>query len=323
VRIGVNVITRHREQLETANYAGIEMLSGQIFSKDRSIMANPALRQEIEKGCFITAPGVYDLISALIADRMGFKALYVTGYGTVASSLGLPDAGLATYSQMLDRVGRIAEMTRTPVIADADTGYGGLLNVRHTVRGYESAGVTAIQIEDQEFPKKCGHTPMRRVVPLGDMVRKIRVAYDSRSSGDFLIIARTDARTGNGLEDAIGRGIAYGEAGADIIFVESPESEEELEEIGRRIEKPLLANMVHGGRTPMLTADRLNDLGFSIAIHPALGFLATGQALRHAYADLQRHGTTSADVPMYSFSEFNELIGFPDVWEFERRYTET
>ena len=286
-------------------------------------MANPVLRQEIDNGGFVTAPGVYDLISALIADRMGFKALYVTGYGTVASSLGLPDAGLASYSQMLDRIGRIAEMTKTPVVADADTGYGGLLNVRHTVRGYEKAGVTAIQIEDQEFPKKCGHTPMRRVIPLDDMVRKIKVAYDSRSSADFLIIARTDARTGNGLDDAIRRGVAYGEAGADIIFVESPESEAELAEIGRRIDKPLLANMVHGGRTPMLSSDRLKELGYSIAIHPALGFLATGQALRHAYADLQRHGTTSADVPMYSFSEFNDLIGFPDVWEFERRYGES
>ena len=285
-------------------------------------MANPALRKEIDKGAFVTAPGVYDLISALIADRMGFKALYVTGYGTVASSLGLPDAGLATYSEMIDRIGRIAGMTKTPVIADADTGYGGLLNVRHTVRGYEKAGVTAIQIEDQEFPKKCGHTPNRRVVPTADMVRKLQVANDARSSADFLIVARTDARTGNGLEDAIRRGVAYAEAGADIIFVESPETVEELAEIGRRIDKPLLANMVHGGRTPMLPSDKLKELGFSIAIHPALGFLSAGQALRNAYADLQANGTTSAAVPMYSFAEFNDLIGFPDVWEFERRYKE-
>jgi len=285
-------------------------------------MANPALRKEIDNGAFVTAPGVYDLISALIADRMGFKALYVTGYGTVASSLGLPDAGLATYSEMIDRIGRIAGMTKTPVIADADTGYGGLLNVRHTVRGYEKAGVTAIQIEDQEFPKKCGHTPFRRVIPMEDMVRKVQVANDARSSADFLIVARTDARTGNGLEDAIRRGVAYAEAGADIIFVESPESVEELAEIGRRIDKPLLANMVHGGRTPMLPSDKLKDLGFAVAIHPALGFLSAGQALRNAYADLQANGTTSAAVPMYSFTEFNDLIGFPDVWEFERRYKE-
>src|SRR6478752_3698682 len=208
-------------------------------------MASPALRQEIDNGAFVTAPGVYDLISALIADRMGFKALYVTGYGTVASALGLPDAGLASYSQMIDRIGRIAEMTKRPVIADADTGYGGLLNVRHTVRGYEAAGVSAIQIEDQEFPKKCGHTPNRRVVPLEDMVRKIRVASDSRSSADFLIIARTDARTSKGLDEAIRRGVAYGEAGADIVFIESPETEAEMVEIARRIDKPLIANLVH------------------------------------------------------------------------------
>ncbi len=285
-------------------------------------MPSPALLQEIRKGGFVTAPGVFDLISALIADRMGFKALYVTGYGTVASSLGLPDAGLATYSQMIDRIGRITEMTKTPIIADADTGYGGLLNVRHTVRGYEQAGVTAIQIEDQEFPKKCGHTPNRRVIPAADMVRKIRVASDSRSSADFLIVARTDARTGRGLDEAIRRGIAYGEAGADVIFVESPESEEELAEIGRRIDKPLLANMVNGGRTPMLPADRLAALGFSIAIFPAIGFLAAGEALQRAYADLQQNGTTTAAVPVFSFTEFNKLMGLDDVREFERRYAE-
>jgi 2,3-dimethylmalate lyase len=286
-------------------------------------MADPALRAHLEAGRFIAAPGVYDLISALIADRMGFRALYVTGYGTVASALGLPDAGLATYSQMIDRIGRIAEMTATPVIADADTGYGGLLNVRHTVRGYEKAGVTGIQIEDQEFPKKCGHTPNRRVVPLADMVRKIKVASDSRSSADFLIIARTDARTSLGLDEAIRRGIAYGEAGADIVFIESPESESELAEVARRIGKPVIANMVNGGRTPMLPAARLQELGFSAAIFPAVGFLATAEALTNAYRDLQEHGTTSSAVPMFSFAAFNELIGFKDVWEFEKRYAET
>ncbi|ABQ33379.1 oxaloacetate decarboxylase [Bradyrhizobium sp. BTAi1] len=286
-------------------------------------MPDPALRQALATGDFIAAPGVYDLISALIADRMGFKALYVTGYGTVASSLGLPDAGLATYSEMLDRIARIVAMTKTPVIADADTGYGGLLNVRHTVRGYEKAGVTAIQLEDQEFPKKCGHTPHRRVIPTADMIRKIKVASDARSSADFLIIARTDARSGKGLDEAISRGRAYADAGADIVFVESPESEAEMAEIGRMIDKPLLANMVNGGRTPMLSADRLKQLGFAVAIFPAVGFLATAEALTRAYDDLRRHGTTTEAVPMFSFAEFNRLIGFEDVWEFERRYSET
>jgi 2-methylisocitrate lyase-like PEP mutase family enzyme len=286
-------------------------------------MASPTLHQSIAKGEFVLAPGVFELVSALIADKMGFKALYVTGYGTVASALGLPDAGLATYSQMIDRVGRIAEMTKTPVIADADTGYGGLLNVRHTVRGYEQAGVAAIQLEDQEFPKKCGHTPDRRVIPIEDMVRKIRVASDSRSSADFLIVARTDARTGKGLDEAIRRGVAYAEAGADIIFVESPESEAEMAEIGKRIHKPLLANIVNGGRTPMLHADKLKALGFSVAIYPAVGFLSAGEALRRAYMDLRENGTSTSAVPMYSFAEFNKLLGFEDVWEFERRYAET
>jgi 2-methylisocitrate lyase-like PEP mutase family enzyme len=286
-------------------------------------MSDPRVRAAIAAEEFIVAPGVYDLISALIADRMGFTALYVTGYGSVASSLGLPDAGIATYTQMLDRVGRICEMTTTPVVADADTGYGGLLNVRHTVRGYEAAGVTAIQIEDQEFPKKCGHTPFRRVVPMEDMVRKVRVACDSRSSPDFLVIARTDARSGLGLDEAIRRGEAYAAAGADIVFIESPESEAEMVEIAARIDKPLLANLVSGGRTPMIPATRLAEIGFAMALLPAAGFLSAAKALENSYADILRNGVSTDATPMYSFSEFNRLIGFEDVWEFEKRYAET
>jgi 2,3-dimethylmalate lyase len=285
-------------------------------------MADPRLKQAIEAKEFILAPGVFDLISALIADRAGFKALYVTGYGTVASYLGLPDAGIATYRDMIERIGQIVKMTKTPVIADADTGYGGLLNVRHTVRGYEAAGVTAIQIEDQEFPKKCGHTPNRRVIPLEDMVRKIRVASDARSSSDFLIIARTDSRTSLGLDEAIRRGEAYREAGADVVFIESPESEAEMQTVSDRIDAPLFANMVNGGRTPLLSSDRLKELGYAIAIHPALGFLSVGAALDKAYKDLATNGITSPDIDLYSFAEFNKLLGFEDVWEFEKRYAE-
>ena len=283
-------------------------------------MADPALRNALKKRDVIVAPGVYDLISALVADRMGFKALYVTGYGTVASAMGLPDAGIATYRDMVERIGTIAKMTRTPVIADADTGYGGLLNVRHTVRGYEAAGVTAIQLEDQEFPKKCGHTPNRRVIPADDMVQKIRVASDSRSSKDFLIIARTDSRTGLGLDEAMRRMDAYAKAGADILFIEAPESEAEMEIIGQHFEQPLLANMVNGGKTPMLPAKRLTELGYRIAIFPATGFLATAAALQSGYQELLDAGTSTGKTPMYSFAEFNQLIGFPDVWEFEKKY---
>lgn len=283
-------------------------------------MNDKSLKGALADGGIIVAPGVYDMISALIADRMGFKALYVTGYGTVASHLGLPDAGLATYSDMLERVQRIASMTETPVIADADTGYGGLLNVRHTVRGYEEAGVAGIQIEDQEFPKKCGHTPNRKVIPVEDMVMKIRVACDSRRSDETLIVARTDSRTSLGLDEALRRAEAYSAAGADIIFVESPESEEEMERIASRIDKPVLANMVDGGRTPILSAERLAELGFSVAIFPGSGFLATAAALKTVYEDIKLNGRTTEASELYSFADFNELIGFRDVWEFEKKY---
>jgi 2-methylisocitrate lyase-like PEP mutase family enzyme len=195
-----------------------------------------------------------------------------------------------------------------------------LLNVRHTVRGYEDAGVSAIQIEDQEFPKKCGHTPGRRVVPLEDMVRKIEVAVDSRRSDDFLIVARTDSRTTLGLDEAIRRGKAFARAGADVVFVESPESEEEMRRVAEEIDAPLFANMVNGGRTPLLSADRLKELGYAIAIHPAVGFLAVGAALSKAYADLAKNGETSANIDLYSFAEFNKLLGFEDVWAFEKKF---
>tara|TARA_R110000751_G_scaffold307857_3_gene432917 strand:+ start:65151 stop:66011 length:861 start_codon:yes stop_codon:yes gene_type:complete len=285
-------------------------------------MADPKLKSALSSGDFILAPGVFELVSALIADSMDFKALYVTGYGTVASYLGLPDAGIATYSDMINRISTIVERTKTPVIADGDTGYGGLLNVRHTVRGYEQAGVSAIQLEDQEFPKKCGHTPNRRVIPLEDMVRKIEVAVDSRRSDDFLIIARTDSRTGLGLDEAIRRGQAFAKAGADVVFVESPESEEEMKRVSDAIDAPLFANMVNGGRTPLLSADRLKELGYAIGIHPAIGFLSMGAALRSAYGDLKENGETTDKIDLYNFQEFNELLGFKDVWEFEKKFAQ-
>lgn len=283
-------------------------------------MTQMTLKQQLESGEIIVAPGIYDMISALMADRMGFKALYMTGYGTVASHLGLPDAGLATYTDMVNRVATMAKMTSTPIIADGDTGYGGLLNVQHTVRGYEAAGAAAIQLEDQEFPKKCGHTPGRRVIPIEDMVKKIQVACEARKSDDFLIIARTDARTELGLEEALKRAQSYADAGADVLFVESPENEEEMTEIGKRLNKPLVANMVPGGRTPLLPADKLQSLGFSLAIHPAAGFLATAQALEKSYSDIRDNGDVTDWSLMYSFSEFNKIIGFEDVWEFEKRH---
>jgi 2-methylisocitrate lyase-like PEP mutase family enzyme len=272
----------------------------------------------------IVAPGVYDLVSAKLADRAGFDALYMTGFGVVASHLGYPDAGLATYSDMVGRVRQIAEGVGTPLIADGDTGYGGLLNVDHTVRGYEAAGARAIQLEDQEFPKKCGHTPSRRVIPLADAARKIKVAAEARSSRDFKIIARTDARTALGLDEALRRGEAFLKAGADILFIESPESEEEMRRIGAAFDAPLLANMVEGGRTPILSREELESIGYKIAIYPVAGLLAASAALSSVYAHLKAEGTTLGwPGELTAFSDFVSMIGFERIWDFERRNAET
>ncbi|MBR0679255.1 isocitrate lyase/PEP mutase family protein [Roseomonas eburnea] len=283
-------------------------------------MANPALRQAFAQKRFIVAPGVFDMISAKIADGMGFDCIYGTGFGTVASALGVADAGIATYSDMVARMGQMARGCRTPLIADADTGYGGLLNVRHTVMGYEAAGISGIQLEDQEMPKKCGHTPGRRVIPAEEMVLKIKVAAEARTSPDFLIVARTDARTTLGLEEAIRRGLMFGEAGADIVFIESPESEDEMRAIGKAIPKPLLANMVEGGRTPILPAAKLQEIGYAMAIYPAIGFLAAAAALEKAYAHLKATGDSLAIGESYGFRRMTELMGFPEVWDFESRW---
>lgn len=278
------------------------------------------LKARLAQPGLICAPGIFDGISARIADAMGFDALYMTGYGTVASHLGLPDAGLATYSDMVNRVATFADICRTPIIADGDTGYGGLLNVDHAVRGYEKAGAAAIQIEDQEFPKKCGHTPGRRVIPMEDMVRKIKVAVEARESSDFLIIARTDARTTLGLDEALRRGEAFAHAGADIIFVESPESEEEMASICATIDKPLIANLVEGGRTPILPRATLEELGYRIAIFPGSGFLAAGTALQAIYRTILEEGSTAGhEESLYPFDAFSRLMGFERVWDFDKR----
>lgn len=283
----------------------------------------PGLRDRLDAGEFIVAPGVYDLISARLADRYDFAALYMTGYGVTASYLGLPDAGLASYTQMLDRVSTIAGGVSKPLIADADTGYGGLLNVDHTVRGYEQAGAAAVQIEDQVFPKKCGHTPGREVIPCDDMVKKIEVAVAARASRDLLIVARTDARAVNGLDDAISRGRAYAEAGADVIFIEAPRSVDEMRSIAQAIDAPLLANMVNGGSTPILSATALRDLGYQVAIFPGTAFLAAAAAIDGVYRHLQATGEGEPPVPVYEFEDFSRLMDFERVWAFERRWADT
>jgi 2-methylisocitrate lyase-like PEP mutase family enzyme len=281
--------------------------------------------QRLRSPGLIVAPGVYEMVSLRLADRMNFDALYMTGYGTVASLLGLPDAGLATYTEMVGRVTVMAGMAKTPLIADGDTGYGGLLNVRHTIRGYEMAGAVAIQLEDQEFPKKCGHTPGRRVIPMEDMVKKIEVAVATRTDPNFKIIARTDARTTLGLDEALRRGEAYARAGADILFIESPETQEEMSLIGRAFPNhPLIANMVEKGRTPVLSKLDLEQLGYKIAIFPVTALLASVHAMTKVFEHFKDSGSSiNNPVDLYDFGELSKLMGFEDVWEFEKRFVET
>ncbi|CAN5218551.1 isocitrate lyase/PEP mutase family protein [soil metagenome] len=284
-------------------------------------MTRKSLKGVLKKGKLIAAPGIYDMISMRIADRMGFEALYMTGYGTVASYMGLPDAGLASYADMVNRVTAFCQMAETPVVCDGDTGYGGLLNVAHTVRGYAQAGAAAIQLEDQEFPKKCGHTPGRRVIPIDDMVAKIKVAVEARAGTDLQIIARTDARTVHGLDEALRRAEAYSKAGADILFVESPETEAELTTIGKTFDQPMIVNVVESGRTPVLPAATYEQMGFALAIYPALGFLSAGQALHTAYSHLKATGSSvGVPAPLYDFMEFSKLMGFEQVWEFDKQH---
>ena len=289
-------------------------------------MSDGRLKAVLESGEFIVAPGVFEMFSAKIADGMGFKALYMTGYGISASHLGLADAGLVTYRDMVERARTIAQGTKTPLIADADTGFGGLLNVRETVRGYEAAGVQAIQIEDQETPKKCGHTPNRRVVSLEDAVKRIEVAVEARRSKDFLIIARTDARTGMGMDEAIRRAKAFAKAGADILFVEAPESEEEFKRVGGELasQGKLLANMVPTGKSPVVSAEKLKGFGFSIAIYPSAGMGAACSAIERSFSYLKENQTLeNCPVPAYDMKQLHELVGFQDVWDFEKRHVET
>jgi 2-methylisocitrate lyase-like PEP mutase family enzyme len=281
----------------------------------------PSLRDILRQPGILALPGVFDGISARVANSLGFPALYMTGYGAVASALGVPDAGLASVTEMLDRVRCIAAAIDVPFIADGDTGYGGLLNVDRTVRAYAAAGAAGIQLEDQEIPKKCGHTEFRRVVPYADAVQKIRVAVDARPDSEFLIVARTDARYSEGLDEALRRAEGFLQAGADILFIESPESLEELRRIGETFRgAALLANMVEGGRTPFLSTAELQGLGFKVVLFPGTGFLTAAKALRDGYAYLRQNGTSTGGPAQTPFSEMNAMMGFPAVHRFEAKW---
>jgi 2-methylisocitrate lyase-like PEP mutase family enzyme len=283
-------------------------------------MANPILREKLTSGKFFVVPGIQDMIAAVIANKVGFDLVYGTGYWLTASAWGLPDAGIATYTEMRNRMEILARTSNAAVIADGDTGYGGLLNVHHTVCGYEASGVTAIQIEDQEFPKKCGHTPHRRVIPTEDMVEKIKVACDARQDKDnFVIIARTDARQSEGFDGSMRRMEAYAKAGADVLFPEALESEEEMARACSLLDTPVMANMSNGGSTPVPVASVLEDIGFAYAIYPSLTSLAAASAMETSLRNLKDNGIGDP-AGLFSFKEFCSLIGFEDVWAFERKW---
>jgi len=286
-------------------------------------MTDPSLKRRLDAGQFIAAPGVYDLIGVHLANEVGFDAIYASGYWMTVSALGLPDLGLATYTEMIDRVARIAELSEAPVIADADTGYGGLVNLHRTVRGYEKAGVSGFQIEDQVFPKKCGHTPGRSVIPLEEMVQKIRVALDTRTDEHFLVIARTDARTDFGIDEAIKRGAAYAEAGADLIFVEALTSETEMERVCREVDGRLMANIAPTGVTPVLTVGRLEELGFAAAIFPALTAMTAMATMETALRQLKETGdSTHPDLENFDFKRACRLFGFDEYRELQHRWND-
>lgn len=284
-------------------------------------MADAQLKRMLDGGRFIVAPGVYDLVSVHLANEVGFDAVYASGYWMTASALGLPDLGLATYTEMIDRVARIAEFSRAPVIADADTGYGGLVNLHRTVRGYENAGVSGFQIEDQIFPKKCGHTPDRPVIPLEEMVQKIEVVLDTRSNENFLVIARTDARTDFGIDEAIRRGNAFAAAGADLVFVEALTSEEEMKRVCREVSGRLIANMAPTGVTPVVTVARLENLGFSAAIFPALTAMPAMTTMENVLRRLKETGDSRhPEHASFDFKRACRLFGFDDYRALQARW---
>jgi carboxyvinyl-carboxyphosphonate phosphorylmutase len=285
-------------------------------------MKKATLKELLNREQILVVPASFDMVSGKVIEQAGFEAVYLSGYGHTASHLGLPDAGLISFAEMVERVHNLVRSVSIPVVADGDTGFGNVINVRRTVQEYEWAGAQAIQIEDQEIPKKCGHTPGKRLIDAKEMALKVEAAVNSRRSDNFLIIARTDAIAVTGIEDAIRRGRLYEEAGADIIFVESPTTLEELKRAGGSFKVPTMANMVEGGKTPLGTNRELQSLGFKLVAYPITLLLASITAMKRALTVLKEKGTTKdLTDEIISFKELDELIGFPEVRAWEARYS--
>lgn len=278
-------------------------------------------RTLVEGPEILVLPGAHDGLTARVIEKCGFKALTAGGYSFSASLLGKPDIGLLTMTEMVHQYRNLVNAVDIPVFADADTGYGDVNNVMRTVREYEAAGVAGLFIEDQVFPKRCGHMAGKAVIPLEEMVAKIKAAIAARQDPDLVIMARTDALAVHGFDDAIRRGKAYAEAGADMIFVEAVTSEEQMRTVNREILKPTLANMIEGGKTPLKTPQELQDLGYAVVVHPcSLTYAVAGAAMR-CMTELATHGTTAGcREDMMDFDEFFRFIGAPEIREREKRF---
>jgi 2-methylisocitrate lyase-like PEP mutase family enzyme len=275
----------------------------------------------LKRDKLLVAPGCFDGLSARLVQEAGFEAAYLSG-GAVARSMGIPDIGLVTMSESIERAAQAVSAIKIPIIADADTGYGNAINLWRTVREFERAGVAAIHIEDQITPKRCGHLDGKEVISLAEMEMKLKAALAARSDPDFCIIARTDARGVNGFDDAIKRGQAFAKLGVDAIFVEAPQSEQELAEIPRRIpDIPLLVNVFKGGKTPMLPVERLEKMGYRIAIYPSETQRAAIYAMRNALSTLKREGTTeSIDASLTTFKERDRVVDLDGWQNIEQQY---
>ncbi len=266
-------------------------------------------------------PGVYDAITARIAQRAGFEAMFQTGYGTSAALLGMPDYGFIGPTETIDNAKRICRSVSVPVIVDADTGYGNPLSVWKLVNELEAVGANGIFLEDQKWPKRCGHMFGKEVIPKEEYAEKLRAAVDARINKNFIIVARTDARATEGLDAAIERGLFYKEIGADAIFVEAPRSVEEMKEIGKSINAPLVANMIEGGSTPILTANELNKMGFNLILYPLSVLYANAYATLQILKELKKTGTTSRlKKSLVDFNEFNSIVDLPKFKKMENQY---
>jgi 2-methylisocitrate lyase-like PEP mutase family enzyme len=273
-----------------------------------------------EKGQLIM-PGVYDALSAKIATKSGFEVIFITGYSLAATMLGEPDFGILTQTEMLSAAQRICSVTHLPVIVDADTGYGNAINVIRTVDELIRIGAAGMFLEDQVWPKRCGHMKGKQVVPLEEQLKKLQAAIDAKGNRDFFIVARTDARQALGLNDAITRGIAFKKVGADAVFIEAPETKQEMLEIARCVPGPLVANMLERGVTPLMRPQELRDMGFDLVVWPLAPLYSVAKSLNEVYATLRRDGTT-VDIldRLMPFDEFNRIVGLEEKYRLDEKY---